>query len=205
MKNKTAHSNKNNLRTLSFVTLGVLFVLVYAVGWYIYIGPKDTYCMTQKEVTSLPPEKIKTAFEYFQLADYYFEQGDCTRALANYTYSIDIKPTAEAYNNRAYTYMRLQDYIHALSDLDMAISLRPTYSTALANRGDIHLFYYAKNLRRAIEDYDKAISANEPIKNSICGHRAMAITKYNQSWNIFSYLHLKAQPKNFGCAMPTPF
>lgn len=189
-----------------YVIGGILLVLLGIFGGHTLTSPKDTYCTTQKEITSIPPETVKTAFEYFQLGDYYFDHGDCTRALANYSYSIDIKPTAEAYNNRAYTYMRLQDYIRALSDLDMAIMLRPNYSTALANRADIHLFYYAKDLHRAITDYNLAIDAQGPMTNNICGHRAMAIAKLKGSWgwNIFSYLSLRTKPKSFGCTMPSP-
>lgn len=210
MKKKTAQKPKPHKKTrlsiLRITVVGIILVTLGMFSWHNLVSPKDRHCSTQKEISSVPPETINTEFEYFQRGDYYFEQGDCTRALANYTYSIGLKPTAEAYNNRAYTYMRLQDYIHALSDLDMAIKLRPNYSTALANRGDIHLFYYAKDLRRAIADYDQAIKAQQPITNTICGHRAIAIAKLTKpfGWNIFTYLSLRAKPKNFGCTIPTP-
>lgn len=208
-KNTSQKSHPHKKTRLSYPKMLIGVLLLFLLGtfvWHTRLSPKDTYCSTQKEISSIPPETIKTAFEYFQLGDYYFDHGDCTRALANYTYSIDMEPTAEAYNNRAYTYMRLQDYIHALSDLDMAIKLRPNYSTALANRGDIHLFYYAKDLHRAITDYDNAIRAQQPITNTICGHRAMAIAKFTSSWgwNFFSHLSLITKPKDFGCTIPTP-
>ncbi len=210
MKKHTVHRShtpkKSYHRAFRIIVSILLLLTIGAVSLHTYISSKDTYCITQKKITSVPPETIKTAFEYFQLGDYYFEHGDCTRALANYTYSIANKPTAEAYNNRAYTYMRLQDYIHALSDLDMAIVLRPNYATALANRGDIHLFYYAKDLRRALTDYDRAINTKQPIANSICGHRAIVIYKLSKpwGWNPFTYLYLRLQPIEFGCTIPSP-
>jgi tetratricopeptide (TPR) repeat protein len=57
--------------------------------------------------------------------------------------------TAEAYNNRAYTYMTIRDYADALPDLDQATALRPTYVNALMNRGDIYNFYYQIDRARA--------------------------------------------------------
>ena len=208
MKKKTAHKQKRTSFRSPLIT-GICVVIALALACmafrHIFI-PQDSYCTIQKQPTSVPPDKIKTAFEYFQLGDYYFDQGDCTRALANYTYSIELKPTAEAYNNRGYTYMRLRDYIHALADLDNAIVLRSNYATAYANRGDIRLFYYGIDPRSAIADYDKVIASQQPLANSICGHRAIAISQLNKpwGWNIFSYLYLRTQPPNFGCLMQIP-
>ena len=98
-------------------------------------------------------------------------------------------PTAEAYNNRAYTYMTIRDYADALPDLDQAIALRPTYVNALMNRGDIYNFYYQIDRARALADYDRVLALGPEATHgaSICGHRFLA---GHNGWNLGALLDL---------------
>ena len=145
---------------------------------------------------SQPPAALITAQDYLAQGDYEFEQGDLNAALAAYSQAITLKPDyAEAYNNRAYTYMRLEDYAAALPDLDRAIELRPDYVNALMNRGDIYNFYYKVDFKRAISDYDRVIALGA-TGTSVCGHRLLA---RNHGWNLLVFFELAREQGRAGC------
>jgi len=123
---------------------------------------------------STPPVSLTTAQDYLAQGDYDFEQGGCEQAIADYTTAIELNPDfAEAYYNRAYTYMTIHNYAAALPDLDRAIQIRPDYVNALMNRGDIYNYYYQIDRKRAIADYDRVEQIGSQY-TSATGHRAMA-------------------------------
>jgi hypothetical protein len=130
--------------------------------------------------TSQPPKSLVTAADYLAQGDYEFDRGNCDGALANYSRAIELKPDyAEAYNNRAFTYMLIQQYALALPDLDRALQIRPDYVNALMNRGDIYNYYYAIDYDRAIADYDRVLKLGGQ-HTSVCGHRMLA---QHHGWN----------------------
>jgi tetratricopeptide (TPR) repeat protein len=136
-------------------------------------GPSPTPRATP--AATLPP--LSTAIEYYDRANEDFDRGDYGNAVVDYGRAIELKPEwAEAYNNRAYTYMKVEDYPPALDDLNEAIRLRPDYINALLNRGDIYNYYYNINYELAIADYNTALAVDPSIAGttSVCGHRAMA-------------------------------
>jgi len=131
---------------------------------------------------STSPKVLQNAQDYFAQGDYDYEQGHCTQAIADYTQAIKLNPTyAQAYNNRAYTYMQENRYVDALPDLDKAIQLRPNYVNALMNRGDLYNYYYQTDRKKAVSDYDQVIALGAAQGTSVCGHRILAI---HQGWNL---------------------
>lgn len=144
-----------------------------------------------------------TAADYLALGDYDFDRGDCVQAIAAYSQAIALNPQyAEAYNNRAYTYMMQADYARALPDLDTAIRLRPTYVHALMNRGDIYNFNYQIDRQKAIADYDRVIAQGPTAYHdtSVCGHRWLAL---HNGWHL-STLAVFVQGPDAGCRVSTP-
>ena len=138
----------------------------------------------QQMTTSTPPATLVSSQDYFMQGDYDFDRHEYTSAILDYSSAIQLNPQfAEAYNNRAYTYMVIQDYADALLDLDRAIEIRPNYPHALMNRGDIHNYYYQIDRVRAIEDYQKVIALGPDAihGSSVCGHFFLA--KHN-GWNL---------------------
>ena len=130
--------------------------------------------------TAVPP----VADEDMLAGDAAFERGDYAGAIAKYGRAIERNPaSAEAYNNRAYTYMTVHDYKHALADLDRALQLRPEYINALINRGDIYNYYYRIDRARGIADYDRVLQL-DPGHQLALGHRAMA-NFYTGDWPAF--------------------
>lgn len=157
----------------------VSILLLIILGFLMYrdaIAP-DRQCLFRHAATSLPPTKLGTAMDYFIQGNYDYDVGNCKKAVKDYTNAIELNPKiAEFYNNRAYTFMRMRDYKNALTDLDKAIELRPDYVSALMNRGDIYNFYYQINHAKALVDYNKVISLGATSGNSVCGHKAMAMS-----------------------------
>lgn len=149
---------------------------------YLASMQPDTQCTAAHIPISRPHSTPTTAMDYFLQGNYDYDRGSCVQAIIDYTKAIKHNPNfSESYNNRAYTYMRIQDYSHALGDLNTALKLRPNYIQALMNRGDIHNFYYAIDRQSAINDYEKVISLGGTHGTSVCGHLMMA--KHN-GWHV---------------------
>lgn len=153
-------------------------------------------CSTRQAPGYARPAALVTAEDYFAQGNYDYDRGDCQAALADYSQAIDRNPNyAQAYNNRAYTYMILRDYASALPDLDRAIQIRPGYVNALMNRGDIHNFYYAIDYQKAIADYDHVISLGA-LHTSVCGHRLLAV---HHGWNLSAIAEVLRRGSGAGC------
>src|SRR5262245_65715097 len=103
----------------------------------------DPQCSTSRRKPVVYAQEAKTAEEFLERGDKEFDGGNCKEAIAAYSQALTInREYAEAYNNRAYTFMRMQYYRRALEDLDQALSIRPEYLHALMNRGDIHTYFF---------------------------------------------------------------
>ncbi len=184
---------KTPLKKYLKLIVPVLFVGLLgflALGMIYSEKQPDKQCLIPHEVSSAPPATQKTAQDYFELGNFNYDKGDCTQAIVAYTKAIELNPKyAEAYNNRAYTYMRQRDYQNALLDLDKAIEIRPNYVHALMNRGDIYNYYYQEDHQKAMADYDKvrALGPAAYTGTSLCGHRLLA---QNGGWSPGVYFQL---------------
>ena len=140
-------------------------------------------CTASLVSTSQKPSALVSAQDYFAQGDFDYESGACDAAIADYTRAIDLNPKfAEAYNNRAYTYMVQHNYAAALPDLDKALELRPDYVNALMNRGDIYNYYYEINYDSAVADYDRILQiGGRERSTSVCGHRLLAL---HHGWDL---------------------
>jgi len=164
---------------LALAAVGVVSVpVIFGVSG----ATTSTQCTSTHAPSSSPPAALVTARDYFAQGNYDYELGACARAIADYSHAIRLNPRfAEAYNNRAYTYMMQADYAPALPDLDRAIALRPTYVHALMNRADIYNYDYHIDRQRAIRDYDRIIALGAVQGTSVCGHRLLAA---QNGWNL---------------------
>jgi len=166
------------------IIIALLVALALLAGFVLYksITQPNPQCLSSHMTPSQPPATLDTARDYFELGNYDYDLGDCDQAIADYTHAIGINPQyAEAYNNRAYTYMMQNDYSPALADLNRAIELRPDYVNALMNRGDIRNYYYAIDRQSAVSDYKKIISLGAKDHSSVCSHLFLA---EHDGWNL---------------------
>jgi tetratricopeptide (TPR) repeat protein len=170
-----------------------------AYGAYAAGQPVVSCASAPRKPLTAPPAALTTARDYFIQGNYEYEQGKCDQAINDYTRAIELNPyLPEAYNNRAYVYMVKKDYASALSDLDMAIELRPDYVNALMNRGDIYNYYYSIDYTRAVADYDHVLRVDPDAQRhtSVCGHRLLAM---NHGWNLNVLLALAVHGPTAGC------
>jgi tetratricopeptide (TPR) repeat protein len=175
-------SKKNRRRAIVLtITVAVLLLGFLAYAMYKSATAPDIQCSTTHTTTNTPPASLKTAMDYFEQGNYDYDTGNCAKAIADYTQSIKLNPDyPQAYNNRAYTHMRMRNYKDALPDLDKAIALNPNYINALMNRGDIHN-YYLVDRKSAISDYEKVIALGATQGTSVCGHLFLA---EHDGWNL---------------------
>lgn len=183
----------NHWRTAAGL-LGAILLPMFVYGGFSLLAPSTAPCAGKIIAQSTPPAQFISAQDYFQQGDYEYDQGNCSQAIAAYTQSIALNPqNAEAYNNRAYTYMVLQQYDKALLDLNKAIEIRRDYVNALMNRGDIYNYYYAINYDRAIADYDRVMSIDLQYAQhtSVTGHMLLACVHrgdITQPWKVLQVL-----------------
>ncbi|SRR5258708_97428 len=171
------------------VMVCVLLVCLLAFAMYQDSKAPDLQCGQVHTKTTQPPAPLTSAMDYFNLGNYDYESGNCGKAISEYTKSIQLNPKyPQAYNNRAYTYMRMRNYSAALSDLNKALELKPDYIQALMNRGDIHNYYYQIDRQSAVKDYEKVIALRGNQKEtSVCGHLLLA--RHN-GWRLGTFLEL---------------
>ncbi len=169
--------------TICIILVGTLAYLMYKSA-----TAPDMQCTTVHTTSLMPPKSLASAMDYYLQGNYDYETGNCQKAIVNFNASIQLDPNyPQAYNNRAYTFMRMQNYKDALSDLDKAIALNPNYINALMNRGDIHNYYYAIDRKSSTEDYEKVISLGGEKDTSVCGHLLLA---KHDGWNLGTLLAL---------------
>ena len=86
----------------------------------------------------------------------YTQQGDSTRAFADYERALALDETyIPAYVNRGALYTRLGNFGLAINDLTLAISLDPNNAAALNNRAVVHAI--EANYELALADLNAAI------------------------------------------------
>src|SRR5579871_3772156 len=95
------------------ISLAVVLVLLGLIGIGIYSSDRqpDLQCGVSHTTTSTPPSSFTTAMDYFAQGNYDYDIGNCQEAIGAYTKAISLNPNyAQAYNNRAYTNMRMRNY-----------------------------------------------------------------------------------------------
>ncbi len=162
--------------------------------------PLVVSCTPRSETpTHAPPFNPVNARDFMSLGDYEYDRGNCDQAISAYSQALVLDPNlAQAYNNRAYTYMVMRQYDKALPDLDKAVELRPDYINALMSRGDIYNFYYAIDFERAVADYDLILKLDPHAMRytSVCGHRLLAL---NHGWSLNVLWQVARQGVQAGC------
>jgi tetratricopeptide (TPR) repeat protein len=186
----------NPAQLIAIVCMAIIPVLVVSARQSVHVDGRqlagiDQQCLISRRPAAVYPDDAKSADEFLKRGDEAFDGGNCKEAIAAFTQALALNPNnAEAYNNRAYTYMRMQNYGPALQDLDQALRIRPDYLHALMNRGDIYNYYFAQDRRKAIADYDHILRLGGKSKEpSVCGHRAVAIYSLpgHEGWNAGSW------------------
>lgn len=161
----------------AFTVSGLIgLTMIGLISIAIYTGSKrsDKWCNTKHYTNAYPPQELVSSMDYFEKGNYEYDKGNCDQALNDYSISIELNGNyPQAYNNRAYTFMRLEDYESAIEDLNKALELDPNYLHALRNRADVNS-YKLGNKSKAVKDYEKIIELAGP-STDVCAHLADSI------------------------------
>ena len=117
--------------------------------------------LSQSDYTSPKPSKsIKpkshNAEAHYNRGVIYRQNGDCDRAIEEYTKAIKLNPNyIEAYRSRGTAYYHKGDYERAIEEYTKAIQRHPKYAEAYYDRGTA--YYHKGDYERAIAGYTKAI------------------------------------------------
>lgn len=117
-------------------------------------GSGDDLAFSEREFNSLQ-EKAK--------GNEYFRDRELMKALEHYTRSISFLPNVDAFNNRAQTYLKLNDHSSAMEDCKSVLSMDPKNVKAYYRRG-CALFSLEK-YQDALDDFEKALEMNPNDKD----------------------------------------
>ncbi|OHD63089.1 MAG: hypothetical protein A2176_08270 [Spirochaetes bacterium RBG_13_51_14] len=85
----------------------------------------------------------------------YAREREADRAIESFTKSIEIDPSAAAYNGRAAEYLRKGWFEDAVSDASRAIMLNEKYAISYFNRGCA--YYKMGDFNRALKEFTRAV------------------------------------------------
>ncbi|XP_070604225.1 sperm-associated antigen 1 [Erythrolamprus reginae] len=126
----------------------------------------DTTGLTTKEKTFAAHREKEKGNEAFVTGDY-------KEAIAYYSRSISALPTVAAYNNRAQTEIKLQDWQNALQDCEAVLKMEPENVKALLRRSTV--YNNLQNFKAAAEDLRKVLHIDP--KNAIAEKKLLDIDK----------------------------
>ncbi len=177
--NKTIKKANRSLVVLLFVVLS-LFFLSILISYFNILGVD-----------------AETAWNDIKSGNYWLQNGDFDRAIADYTEVITSKRLSKeypsiAYYNRGLAWQGKKNYEKAFSDFSDAIRLNPR-SVAYFGRG--LLWYQKRDYNKAIADFNDAIRLNAEYADA---YMARGITRFNKgefqlaASDLGQSLHFKA-------------
>ncbi|XP_034247800.1 uncharacterized protein LOC117649292 isoform X2 [Thrips palmi] len=110
------------------------------------VGAGDSLSLPEREFNALQ-EKIK--------GNEYFRNRDMMKALNHYSLSISFLPNVDAYNNRAQTYLKIEDFVSAVQDCKSVLSMDPLNVKAYYRRGSA--LFSLEKYQDALDDFEKAL------------------------------------------------
>jgi class 3 adenylate cyclase/Tfp pilus assembly protein PilF len=84
------------------------------------------------------------------------DSGDADAAIENYNKSLELRPSADAYNHRGVAYYDKGEYPRAIEDYNEALRIRPRDADALNNRAWTR--YSAGDIDEALADANRAVT-----------------------------------------------
>ena len=148
-------------------------------GHYDQINIYRSDCYSSLGLYQLAIDDITKAMEkdadwqsYCCRGSYFFDKGDYSAAIADYTAAIEEAPDEGfCYYRRGWTYEMLGDHIKALEDYNLGIEMSPDYPYLYLMRGELLLL--EGNKKEADADFEKVIQLDTVVNNSSCRQYAL--------------------------------
>ncbi|MCX5694478.1 MAG: tetratricopeptide repeat protein, partial [Candidatus Omnitrophica bacterium] len=127
-------------------------------------------------------QENSSVIEYLRSGIAYYKQGNFPQAIADYTKSIEMKPTFEAYTLRGNAYGEQGNFPQAIADFTKAIEMNPNIAGAYLGRGAAYLAQ--RNFTQADLDLTKAIEINPNVKESYYARAFVyyGTKEYDKAW-----------------------
>lgn len=179
-----SNTGQTKKQSVSFLILILISVSAYATYSRCKIW-KNSETLWSDII--LKNQQSETA--YNNRGEYYYQQGELEKALADYNEGIRIQPNQPSpYNNRAIIYYKRKQYDLALKDIEKALSIEPEYAAAYNNKGNI--YYNIPDYDSAIVAFQKAVTLFENYPTAWCnlgssylqkGDLQSALTNYKKA------------------------
>jgi len=125
----------------------------------------------------------KTAEEYLQSGNAFFEQGNLPQAVADFTKAIETDPNlGKAYNNRGFANAAQGSLPQALADFTKAIEINPTAADFYHSRG--YVYSRQNDLTHAIADFTKALEIDPSLAKAYNSRAKnyFSLKEYDKAW-----------------------
>lgn len=135
----------------------MLVILIIITTSYAILAYKRNFVWQDElslwnDTISKSPKKARP---YNERGFVYLLKGDYTRAIMDFTKTLQINPNyVSAYNNRGIAYTKKRDCSKAILDFTQAITIEAKYGSAYSNRAVAH--FYRHEYEKAWEDVNKA-------------------------------------------------
>lgn len=117
----------------------------------------------------------------------YIRNGRLDDAIADFDRVLEIAPEhAEAYNNRCFAYLSLQEFQSAIDDCSRAIELSPDHAQAYGNRAEAR--HGNGDIDQALSDIDQApeLVSNQPLLHYRRGNILLALGRQEEAIASFT-------------------
>ncbi len=159
------------MKKIAVIALFVLFVILSAIPVFAQ----------QSSQQSAPPLSVAT--DLLQQGGDYLNNQQYDKAVLDLSLFIMLNPTySPGYYTRAQSYIGMNDYAHALEDVDQAIDTAGTIATAdyaaelYSLRGEID--QQQKNMGDALKDYTQSITI-KPNENALANRGILYLSQQN--------------------------
>ena len=165
-------NNAGLIRTVIFLSIGILLISLILLGAGIYYGAKMYLAWEKAELEKSKTGLTKTSKYDIKDTAAYLKRGGISgnnydKAIADCTKIIELDPrNARAYYGRGWAYEKKGEWDKAIADYSKIIELEPENALAYQNRG---LAYESTGkLDKAITDYTKVIGLDSKNAQAYC-------------------------------------
>ncbi len=185
--------NRLPLRQMIIGGIGVFFWVIFGMSYQQSKVWENSETLWTNVIEHYP----QVAVAYNNRGNFYRDNKDQDRALAEYSKAIKIRPKyALAYNNRGNVHFSRNENEAALQDYNKTLELDPNNEKALNNRGSVH--YRKGQYEAALQDYNLALQLDNLYMDAYLNRAVLYSTTNQFSKALPDYdIFLKYRPNHY--------